>query len=329
MGGRLLRVHRVLDLTLIDTTVTIGNDINPWWLTDTTVPATHALPYPSFNAATNAFDPALFYDPLKYADPLYAAGTAFGDIDDVLMFTARSTGKPFVGRIQAASSAAGRPAWPWNRTTPSSFIGPSGRMRTTTRKSTWEKMTYCRIFRWSRPDLTIPLTSLPNQANPDVLTSADLSTFLNDNDLSVHPIATTLANGDPAVVLVTNSLQDLAKCENRVAHLPNIAVAAGSPIKFGHPPTHFPLSQFFPNHFQRAWLPLHIPGTQREGEDIVQTDLLAFDVRAYDPTAELRQFGTAASPIGDLLSPGDWGWDVAVPAAATPGAMVGQARTST
>ena len=77
------------------TKYTVGSDLNSWFVNDTIIPPPpgaqgQPIPVPD---ATNPLLPAA-------GEPLNAVWTAFGDIDDVLMFTARSTGRPFVGRIQ-------------------------------------------------------------------------------------------------------------------------------------------------------------------------------------------------------------------------------------
>ncbi len=324
-----------VDLDPTDAFVTLGNDMNPWWVNDTSVPATHALPYPSYNAATAAFDPDLYFNtatnpntdpnPAKFADPLSAAGAAYGDIDDVLMFTARSTGKSFVGRIQRSlitgnvlhandslaieSHDAEIIYWTQWTDSDNNFEIDLG------------EMTLHRRVLLIRPDLNRAFMPA-NAGNPPTMTSADLADFHNRNDLSVHPEVETDTNGVPLRIrLVPNTLKDLAKRENRVAHLPNIAT--GTPaikriIATQNNNSDFPLIKYFPNRFQRAWVPLHFG--DKAGEDIVQTDLLAFDVKAYDPTAELRQFNAG----GDLLAPGEWGWHLAIPGNNPPGATVGQ-----
>jgi hypothetical protein len=147
-----------------------------------------------------------------------------------------------------------------------------------------------------RPDIS--LSVMPTFAS---LSPTALRSFYSTNDLSVHPGITQDAMGNNVVVLVPNSLTDLARRENRVAHLPNVAALSPAAIT----PAMLPLSQatYFPNLFSRQWLP--------PTDDVVLADVLAFDVRAWDPTAQVRQADNptaGGSPAGDLLRPGDVHW---------------------
>lgn len=272
---------------------TIGSDLNTWFITTS---GTAAQP------------------------PTDGTHSAYGDIDDVLMFTARSTGRPFVGRIRR-SILTGNAAHHNQTVTIESHDAEiiywtdwvdadrDGEI------DLGEVSLYRRVL-LIRPDL--PVANMPYFSK---LRPVDLQAFYNQSDLSVRPV---FQGG--VVRLVPNSLADLALRENRVAHLPPMAHLPPE----GLTESSFSLSQYFPNYFDRVWLPQHFddiptgyspfststgegigPTGTRAGEDIVQSDLLAFDVRVYDPTAPLRQHGASGSPIGDLLVPGDWGWATA------------------
>ncbi len=274
-----------VDLDVATAPYTIGKDSNPWFVA----------------ADGTAVQPSTFD----------ATFTAYGDIDDVLMFTARSTGRPFVGRIRR-SILTGNPAhhsqtafiesqdaeiiyWTqWNDVDGNGVINLG------------EVSLYRRAL-LIRPDLNV--NNMPTFAS---LSVADMQAFYNQSDLSVRLEAYSPGSGQ-VVRLRPNSLVDLTKRENRVAHMHTATTAIA--------PANLPLT--FPVRFNRLWLPQHFDDTTtgvssvigptglRAGEDIVQSDVLAFDVRVFDATAPLRQAGASGSPTGDLLSPGDWGWSAA------------------
>jgi hypothetical protein len=267
-------INEGADWDLSDTDQTIGGDNNPWWLDDTAgIPPAEFRPH---------------FDTANPSDPLNAAFTAFGDIDDVLMFTARSTGRPFVGRSPVGrieSHDAEIIYWTQFNDSNSNLEIDFG------------ELSLCRRVLLIRPDLSAAVMPTFTQLAP-----ADLRNFYSSFDLSVHPAVTQDAMGNDIVILIPNSLTDLARRENRIAHLPN--VAANSPQAIT--PTMLPLSQagFFPNLFSRMWLP--------PADDVVLADLLAFDVRAWDVDALVRQDDdplNAGSPAGDLLRPGDVHWN--------------------
>ena len=177
------------------------------------------------------------------------SATYWGDRDDILMFTARSKDKPFVGRYAGAviESELAEIIW-WTEALPDqNGNGTTDPDETVIRR---------RVL-LIRPDLTPSGTVV--------------ATFLQTNDVSVR------AEGG---ALVANSLTDLTLRENRSGH------AAG-----------------FPHAFTGI---AAIPGADA-GIDLVLNKVSAFDVRVYDPLAEVRS-GTGA---GAALIPGDPGWAAA------------------
>lgn len=116
-----------------------------------------------------------------------------------------------------------------------------------------------------------------NNANgllvPGASNQAAFTAFYANNDISVRPSA----NG-----LVANSMADLTKRENRFAH-----------NRSG-----------FPFSLNLALLRSLVLSGPRQGEDLVASQVMAFDVKAYDPMAPIQASGNAA------LVPGDSGWNL-------------------
>ena len=111
-----------------------------------------------------------------------------GDTDDLLMFTARSEGEPFVGRYgdNTIESKVAEIVW-WIGNDP---VNPG------------KRSLYRRVF-LIRPDLN---------DSTGIISNAGISSFVSVNDISVR-----LA---PSGGLVANSLADLTKRENRFGHDP-------------------------------------------------------------------------------------------------------------
>jgi hypothetical protein len=145
----------------------------------------------------------------QYADPstpgAFEPDSTIGDIDDMLMFTVRSGGKPFVGRVlQKRAPLPGETADP---TSPDG-VGPFVFVRTVESdiaEVAWfiRGQTLYRRVLLILPDFDLDLRTPAKEA----LTAAG---FYADFDLSVHL--------DAAGNLVPNTLSDLTKPENRFAH---------------------------------------------------------------------------------------------------------------
>lgn len=193
------------------------------------------------------------------------------DCDDVLMFTTRAKGEPFLGRSSAAGSiqsTAAEVAW-FARQGPA--VG--GVIPTYT--------LYRRQLLVAGYIDTGTFTALSRSG-----TSA-WSTFYATNDISVRK-----AGG----FFYPNSLSDLTRRECRFMHNPTGTSA-------------FPF-EFVPSHTTAVQDGLVFDAAGgRQGEDIVLTNVLAFDVRVFDPGLPLD-----GSPSGNLaLSPSDSGYSAASP----------------
>lgn len=272
--------------------------------------------------------------------PYLIGNTSFGDIDDLLMFTAQSEGEPFVGvrrlfnatGISALESTQAEIAW-WSTLTDSNLNGSID-------PDLGEDFTIYRRVLLIRPDLWTDLNGngtedtgesrlvarLPRPTvvtpNPtyDITDQTDLNRLKNDllqfyaeNDISVR-IVRSLSGVDLTLRLVPNSLEDLTRREYRFAHSRIVAENPVSPGNLRYYP------RVFPDHIDRdatsaTSLPLVRqpdlinapfvePGLIKaglyQGEDVILPHATAFDLRAFDP------FAVVAANSGQ-----DIGWGVA------------------
>ncbi len=122
--------------------------------------------------------------------------------------------------------------------------------------------------------------------------------------------------------LVPNTLADLARREFRFAHMTNPSNYPGIPptgsigfypYRFPYETDGVPLTGFYrqAGDTNSSLYPLgsenqpgDLPTSERMGEDLILSDVLAFDVQVYDPGAPLfltNYSGTAANPVGGTL----------------------------
>lgn len=177
-----------------------------------------------------------------------AAHLLAGDIDDVLMFTARSRSEPYIGSVGGnnAGSLTAEIIYytavaPNTPTIIDSQTGNTFQLRTL----------YRRVL------LVNPAAGIVGNA---------LQAYRAANDLSVRFDGTNV---------VANTLGDLTKRENRYGHVPS-----GSA-------TGFPFPVLLPGDTNSEIVP-HSGSNGREGDDIILTNVLAFDVRVYDPQVPIR-----------------------------------------
>ena len=211
--------------------------------------------------------------------------TMIGDLDDVLMFTARSTGKPFRGRVQTLAGGFRTIESPvaeiaiWTVLHDTNGNGLLDR-------DIAEYMTVHRRVLLVRPDLNDDASIFPTTGL--IAGNKNLINWYTNNDLSVH----VSLNG-----LIANSLGDLSKRENRFAHF--IGFAPTDPITNIQPAA-------FPYPISRAWLNAYVRTGNFLGEDVLISDVVEFDIKAFDPQGlvysdQMFHGGTGTVP----LVPGD------------------------
>ena len=214
----------------------------------------------------------------KDSDAANDTANIAADMDDVLMFTTRSTSGPFVGKFD------------------------SNTIESPTAEVAW----FCK----TAANQPVSGLTLYNLYRRQLLVTAyvGVEPFLSGNNSLPGTLATAYATYDISLrldgtALYPNALSDLTKRENRFLH-----------------------TTTFPYAFLSATAPnATFDGTAREGEDIVLSNVIGFDVRVFDPEAPARQRN------GFTLYPGDPGYGTAS-LAGSKGSFVdlgGVARTST
>lgn len=245
-----------------------------------------------------------------------------GDGDDFLAFTIRSSGQPFTGRYQPSGATA-----PTIINSQLAEVVWWVAFEDLNRNGVWDADEPRQLYRRQlliRPDLLNidSKTPYPNiqQAYQRLLQLWQL------NDISLR-IEADLASG--SYKIVPNSLADLARRENRFGHMPmEITLSSTMPpylidSRFPHSATtlgpNFPL--LMPSFTANS--PGVVGGSLQTfvltgpamGEDLVLSNLLAFDVQAYDPYARLWPDNPSSlSSSQAALTPSDPGYRTVVAA---------------
>jgi len=219
--------------------------------------------------------------PVQYKDTL--PNSIMGDCDDVLALTVRTRGEPFVGH---ALDVNGNPIMAQSQEAEIIWFAlPNGtQIPTSVAANPIQLYTLYRRVLLVLPQANVsssavvngtPVGTVPNfNANVDVSTRFDVVAGQN----------------------VANSLGDLTKRENRYLHgTPSGNVPSGLPFELL--PANLVASVFgtLPN------------SSSRFGEDVILTDVLAFDIKVFDPGAVVRTSG------GVAITPSDPGYLVATP----------------
>jgi hypothetical protein len=213
-----------------------------------------------------------------------ATETARGDIDDVLTFTTRSRGAPFVGTLDGRTDAITSPlaevVW-WIQRTDTNGNNAF---------DSDEPYTIYRRALLIRPDLdtSVPPFSLVSSLATLPIARTTLVTFMSQNDVSVR-----IEQSGAVWRIVPNTLRDLTLRQNR----------------FAHDPGTFPHA--LDTNVASAYSLYRLPKAGAHfGEDVMISNALAFDVQVFDPRAPI-----VASPnTGESLVPGDPGfWGAVLP----------------
>ena len=209
------------------------------------------------------------------------------DCDDILLFTSRSSGGPFVGRFQAGTieSPVAEIGWFCKRASAQVDGGPT-------------------LYTLYRRQLLVLgyVGAGPFLGSNEIAWPGSWENFFGTYDVSCRfdPITATLR---------PNTLGDLTKREWRFLH--NTEAGGIPTFAFPYVANISPSTSPIPASGETL-------GLSRAGEDVVLTNILSFDVRVFDPQAEIR---TRASTV-DAVTPGDPGFADATAVFAARGAYV-------
>jgi hypothetical protein len=230
-----------------------------------------------------------------------------GDVDDTLSMTIQTKGRLFRGRwldntgtTQIVESPIAEVVWfpVWNE------LGNPG---TTEYEDSFELRRRVLLV---RPELALP--------NAIDLDWNQVVSFFQNNDLSVR-IEPSLTNAN-RYNLFPNQLADLSVRKNRFGHLPASAQGSqgayltwppASNVPVFNPPANPRTSELgFPNQLHFGML-----ASFSRPDDVVLTDLTAFDIRVYSPNAAVLLDQPAANPnaANMVLEPGDFVTPVSAP----------------
>ncbi len=234
-------------------------------------------------------------------------GRALGDYDDILALTVRSESEPFTGKMPiwdtadeewesvTIESRFAEVIWYAVENPADGSLGEPG-MRTVYRR-------VLLIAPWvAKPNPQQPLQVLPAYINQTVNAFSGpvtVNAVLGDREYYRLSDISFRREGD---LRIPNTLGDLTKRENRFAHQINGSTLFPHEVWIqnirGAPMTN--ASPFHP--FGAPYEPIGAT-PERQGEDVMLSDVLAFDVRVFDPGAPIFDASIA------IVEPSDFGWD--------------------
>jgi type II secretory pathway pseudopilin PulG len=206
-----------------------------------------------------------------------SGNSILGDPDDIVHLTVHSNDKPFTGIVNGVMMESQNAEIIW-------FALPNGRVLTPAPNTTTDGTQIQLYTLYRRVLLVLPGYSLVGAPN-NLSTPASAQQFYQNYDLSAHYDSVTSQT-------VANTLGDLTKRENRFYH--------GTPGN--NPPGNFPF-QLNPTNLFNAILT-----GSRLGQDVVLDNVLAFDMRVYDPLAAMVK-----AADGTILGPSDAGYSLHSP----------------
>jgi prepilin-type N-terminal cleavage/methylation domain-containing protein len=224
-----------------------------------------------------------------------------GDCDDVLMFTTRSLDAPFTGRywtgaaVSMMESPTAEVAW-FCRRSPVAALSDGTVLYTLYRRQLLV-MEYVGLNPFLANGNSIPFTAIA---------ALDYDISLRREGANLYP----------------NSLGDLTKRESRFLHN-----AAGTVTAAAFP---FDMSGLFtPTGFNGHLTGIASDGQQRDGEDVILTNVIAFDVKVFDPHAAIvggsggsGEYVNLGGAAGSLQNVGTAFPAVGVAGFSTPGVRV-------
>ena len=220
-------------------------------------------------------------------DSLFATSQlALGDCDDVLMFTVRSRGEPFVGKLNGTGTVESQVAEVMY------FAVPNGPILDAT------TATPTRLYTLYRRVLLVS----PGLRTSGSFVSTLATNFYDLNDVSVHIETPTVGTS----LFVPNTLGDLTKPECRFAHYGGATDIFPFNLNGVINNTSVPSLASRPVNNNAFLIPLGIgvsPTVNRIGDDVLMTNVLAFDVQVFDPNAPFQVISGVAVTPTDVTKP--------------------------
>jgi len=228
-----------------------------------------------------------------------------GDTDDVLMFTVRSKDGAFSGLYTDASgtthtvqSQVAEVVWflrPTLLVDPASASTTAATVQASPPTFTLYRHTYLVLPTYQGN--STPLSGAAPSSPSGLL--LPLPGFYQTNDISAH----IQLNDAGTPIAVPNTLGDLAKRECRFGHafIKNTSLANGFPHRVD--PTYL---LPFGGILDSTKIPPYqvVTSNSRYGEDVVLTNVVSFDVQAWDPTAPVYSTSTMPSVAVSPSDPG-------------------------
>lgn len=205
-----------------------------------------------------------------------------GDTDDVLLFTTRSGGAPFIGRFESNTIQA-----------------PTAEVAWFCRAMTNQPVAGLTLYNLHRRQFLVSAYPgngqfMSNNSNSIVANGSGAFPVLGLVDACRFYDVSLRREGG---LLVPNTLGDLTRRENRFRHqsaFPHEFLFIGKPS-----PEDLPVSTF--NELK----PLSGTVSERDGEDVILENVLSFDVRVFDENAAIKTLSSTPSP----LDPDDPGYN--------------------
>lgn len=311
MSGTMRTVARRLELDLQTCTV----PVRPWL-----DPSAGEGYFEYYEGAANDLSE---WNTMVAAGPPIVPESLTGDLDDILMFTARNRDEPFNGHRRyvtldsannfvspvngSITSDVGEIVW-WTQWEDSNNDGVPAKHEFTLRRKAL----------LIRPDLNNINGYMTRLVGSNITNLRELIVnFMHQNDISVRMQIDP--NNNLNCIVSANSLSDLTIRANRYAHwrilnvLPNLQYAT---MDWPHPID--TVDDFVVDHdlvngnvsatSLRRLAKSHFTPTfanedcSRYGEDVMMSGVLGFDIRVYDPEALIFNMD------GTAVTPGDPGW---------------------
>jgi prepilin-type N-terminal cleavage/methylation domain-containing protein len=237
--------------------------------------------------------------------PIVSGSTPIGptDVDDVLMFTTQSTNPPFIGRAPTGGTEA-----TFMLDTFESTLAEVGWFARVT-PGTANPVTYT-LYRKQLLVMgyvgTDPFYSVLGQNNAISLPATNNSMAISANSTALSELLNLpcdISVRREANVFFPNTLADLTRRETRfMRNRDGVVDGSAFPYPFvNHQlPSTSAIAEALPAGIEGLVFDVTSP---RRGEDVVLTNVLAFDVRVFDPGA-----GIGLATGGSVVVPGDPGF---------------------